>query len=118
MHPKPIAFSGKRPRKIDGKDEDVFVDCVLQYNDSYNDQVLCFTNTIHNPDGGTHLTGFRTALTRAINQYAKSEQSAEGKRPADLRRRRARRLDGVLSVKLPNPHFESQTKVKLREHGS
>ena len=45
--------------------------CVLQYNDSYNDQILCFANTIPNPDGGTHLTGFRTALTRAINQYAK-----------------------------------------------
>jgi DNA gyrase subunit B len=55
-------------RALAHKDE-VFVDCVLQYNDSYNDQILCFANSIANPDGGTHLTGFRTALTRAINQY-------------------------------------------------
>ena len=69
----------------------MFVDLVMQYNDSYNDQVLCYTNTIPNPDGGTHSSGFRSALTRAINQYAKSEQAAEGEGPADHRRRRARR---------------------------
>jgi DNA gyrase subunit B len=49
--------------------------CVLLYNDSYNDQVLCYTNTMYNPDGGTHLSGFRSALTRAINQYAKIERA-------------------------------------------
>jgi DNA gyrase subunit B len=54
---------------------------VLQYNDSYNDQVLCYTNTIHNPDGGTHLTGFRSAVTRAINQYAKSNELLKEKDP-------------------------------------
>ena len=86
---------------------------MLQYNDSYNDQILCFTNSIPNPDGGTHLTGFRTALTRAINQYAKSNNLLKEKDPANLRRRRARRLICVLSIKLPNPRFESQTKVKL-----
>ena len=113
LHPKPIILMGKRPIKIDGRDEDTFVDCVLQYTDSYNDQILCFANSIPNPDGGTHLTGFRSALTRAINQYAKQNNLLKEKDPTisgdDVREG----LVCVLSVKLPNPRFESQTKVKL-----
>jgi DNA gyrase subunit B len=54
------------------KPVEIHVEAVMQYNDSFTDQVLCYTNTIHNPDGGTHLSGFRSALTRAINQYSKS----------------------------------------------
>ena len=64
IHPKPVVISRQR--------DEVFVDVVLQYNDSYNDQILPFANSISNTDGGTHLTGFRTALTKAVNQYAKS----------------------------------------------
>src|SRR5438445_9257477 len=64
LHPKPVVISRQR--------DEVFVDVVLQYNDSYNDQILPFANSIPNPDGGTHLTGFRTAVTKAVNQYAKS----------------------------------------------
>src|ERR1043166_923723 len=113
LHPKPIAMSGKRPTRIDNRDEDVFVDCVLQYTDSYSDQILCFANSIPNPDGGTHLTGFRSALTRAINQYSKQNNLLKEKDPTisgdDVREG----LVCVLSVKLPNPRFESQTKVKL-----
>ncbi len=113
LHPKPIVLSGKRQTQIDGRDEDVFVDCVMQYNDSYSDQILCFANSISNPDGGAHLTGFRSALTRAINQYAKANNLLKEKDPAisgdDVREG----LVCVLSVKLPNPRFESQTKVKL-----
>ncbi len=113
LHPKPIVLAGKRNVKVDGKDDEVFVDCVLQYNDSYNDQILCFANSISNPDGGTHLTGFRSALTRAINQYARQNNLLKEKDPAisgdDVREG----LVCVLSVKLPNPRFESQTKVKL-----
>src|SRR5688572_4966390 len=113
LHPKPIIIKGKRDIKVDNRDEDVFVDCVLQYNDSYNDQILCFANSIPNPDGGTHLTGFRTALTRAINQYSRANNLIKEKDPAisgdDVREG----LVCVLSVKLPNPRFESQTKVKL-----
>src|SRR5207249_7762258 len=79
----------------------------------YNDQILPFANSIPNPDGGTHLTGFRTALTKAVNQYAKSSNLLKDKDPAisgdDVREG----LVCVLSVKLPNPRFESQTKVKL-----
>ncbi|MEP6811228.1 MAG: toprim domain-containing protein, partial [Chthoniobacterales bacterium] len=90
-----------------------FVDVVMQYNDSYNDQILCFANSIPNPDGGTHLTGFRSALTKAVNQYAKTNSLIKDKDPAisgdDVREG----LTCVLSIKLPNPRFESQTKVKL-----
>jgi DNA gyrase subunit B len=93
--------------------DEVFVDVVLQYNDSYNDQILPFANSIPNPDGGTHVTGFRTALTKAVNQYAKQNSLLKEKDPSisgdDVREG----LICVLSVKLPNPRFESQTKVKL-----
>lgn len=105
VHPKPIVLNRQK--------DEVFVDCVLQYNDSYSDQILCFANSIPNPDGGTHMTGFRTALTRAINQYAKANNLLKDKDPSisgdDVREG----LVCVLSVKLPNPRFESQTKVKL-----
>ena len=105
IHPKPIVISRQR--------EEIFVDAVLQYNDSYTDQILCFANSIPNPDGGTHLTGLRTALTRAINQYAKANNLLKEKDPAlsgdDVREG----LTAVLSDKLPHPRFESQTKVKL-----
>ena len=105
IHPKPIVLARQK--------EEIFVDCVMQYNDSYSDQILCFANSIPNPDGGTHLTGFRTALTRAINQYAKQNNLLKEKDPTisgdDVREG----LVCVLSVKLPNPRFESQTKVKL-----
>src|SRR3989442_7231528 len=105
LHPKPIVIARQR--------DEVFVDVVLQYNDSYNDQILPFANSIANSDGGTHLTGFRTALTRAINQYARQNNLLKEKDPSisgdDVREG----LICVLSVKLPNPRFESQTKVKL-----
>jgi len=105
LHPKPMVINRQK--------DEVFVDCVMQYNDSYNDQILCFANSIPNPDGGTHLTGFRSALTRAINQYARQNELLKEKDPAisgdDVREG----LVCVLSVKLPNPRFESQTKVKL-----
>src|SRR6202165_5652588 len=105
IHPKPVVLSRQR--------DEVFVDVVLQYNDSYNDQILPFANSIPNPDGGTHLTGFRTALTKAVNQYAKSTNLFKDKDPSisgdDVREG----LVCVLSIKLPNPRFESQTKVKL-----
>jgi DNA gyrase subunit B len=105
LHPKPIVISRQR--------DEVFVDVVLQYNDSYNDQILPFANSIPNPDGGTHLTGFRTALTKAVNQYAKSNNLMKEKDPSisgdDVREG----LICVVSIKLPNPRFESQTKVKL-----
>lgn len=117
IHETPIALSGKRQVEIDydGKvtHDDVFADVVFQYNDSYNDQILCFANSIPNSDGGTHLTGFRTALTRAINQFAKANKILKDKDPSlsgdDVREG----LVCVISVKMPNPRFNSQTKAKL-----
>jgi len=118
LHPKPIAIGGKREVSFRNKDQnevtdDMHLDVVLQYNDSYNDQILCFTNAIPNPDGGTHLTGFRTALTRAINQYAKANTLLKDKDPSisgdDVREG----LVCVLAIKHPNPSFNAQTKSRL-----
>jgi len=114
---EPVILTGKRQVEIDydGKktSDDVFADVVFQYNDSYNDQILCFANSIPNADGGTHLTGFRTALTRGINQYAKGNKILKDKDPSlsgdDVREG----LVCVISVKMPNPRFSSQTKDKL-----
>jgi DNA gyrase subunit B len=117
VHEEPVVLNGKRQIDIDydGKQsqEDVFADVVFQYNDSYNDQILCFANSIPNADGGTHLTGFRTALTRGINQYAKANKILKDKDVAltgdDVREG----LVCVISVKMPSPRFSSQTKGKL-----
>jgi DNA gyrase subunit B len=117
IHEEPVILNGRREIELDydGKrtTDDVFADVVFQYNDSYNDQILCFANSIPNGDGGTHLTGFRTALTRGINQYAKANKILKDKDPAltgdDVREG----LIAVISVKMPNPRFSSQTKDKL-----
>ena len=117
VHEDPVILKGKRKVEIDydGKvmEDDVFVDVVFQYNDSYNDQILCFANSIPNADGGTHLTGFRGSLTRSINQYAKANKILKDKDPAlsgdDVREG----IVCVISVKMPNPRFSSQTKDKL-----
>ena len=113
LHPKPISFRKENKEKLDDKDIEVHVEIVLQYNDSYNDQVLCYTNTIHNPDGGTHLSGFRSAVTRAINQYAKSNELLKDKDPQITGDDVREGLTAVISVKHSDPKFESQTKVKL-----
>jgi DNA gyrase subunit B len=113
LHPKPIAFRRELKERNEDKDIEVHVQVVLQYNDSYNDQVLCYTNTIHNPDGGAHLSGFRSALTRAINQYAKSNELLKEKDPQITGDDVREGLTAVISVKHSDPKFESQTKVKL-----
>lgn len=113
LHEETIGFH-KQTREInDDKEIEVHVDVVMQYNDSYNEQILCYTNTIHNPDGGTHLTGFRSALTRAINQYAKSNKILKEKDPQITGDDVREGLTAVISVKHSDPKFESQTKVKL-----
>ena len=84
----------------------------MQYNDSYAENVLAFANNIRNIDGGTHLSGFRTALTRTMNAYARSANMLKGSSTPtgeDLREG----LTAVISVKVPEPHFEAQTKVRL-----
>jgi DNA gyrase subunit B len=118
VHPKPIVLTGKRTVHFRNKDQveiedEMYLDLVMQYNDSYNDQLLCFTNAIPNPDGGTHLTGFRSALTKAINQFAKQNSLLKEKDPPISGDDAREGLICVLSVKHPNPSFNAQTKAKL-----
>ena len=114
VHPKPISFSGDAlANESDPDGARIVVDIALQYNDSYNDQIYAYANSIHNIEGGTHLSGFRTALTRVINNYAKANNLVKDKDPAisgdDVREG----LTAVISVKVPEPRFEGQTKTKL-----
>jgi len=89
------------------------VELALQYNDEYNETILAFANNIHNPEGGTHLVGFRTALTRTLNNYARAKNLIKEKQENltgdDVREG----LTAIISVKLPDPQFEGQTKGKL-----
>ncbi|MEO6245502.1 MAG: ATP-binding protein, partial [Opitutaceae bacterium] len=113
LHPKPISISKETSVQTDDKQAEIHVEVVLQYNDTYNDQVLCYTNTIHNPDGGTHLSGFRSALTRAINQFSKTNNLLKDKDPQITGDDVREGLAAVISIKHSDPKFESQTKVKL-----
>ena len=113
LHPKPIRFVKETKLLLDDKPAEIHCEVVLQYNDTYNDQVMCYTNTIHNPDGGTHLSGFRSALTRAINQFAKGNNLLKEKDPQITGDDVREGLAAVISIKHSDPKFESQTKVKL-----
>jgi DNA gyrase subunit B len=106
-----------KPMVIHGEDEETKLVCdiVMQYHDGYNETIFSFANNINTLEGGTHLTGFRGALTRTFNAYAKSAKVLKGdKTPSgdDLREG----LTAVVSVKVPEPQFEGQTKTKLGNH--
>ena len=105
VHPKPILIKGTRER--------IIVEIGLHYTDTYNEQLLCYTNAVPNPDGGTHSSGFRSSLTRAINQYAKNNNLIKDKEPAITGNDVLEGLAAIVSIKHPDPRFESQTKVKL-----
>ena len=106
----------EKPIQISGERENIPVDIALRYNDSYNETILAFVNNINTIEGGTHLSGFKTALTRSLNKYAAQNnlfKPVKGK-TLSLSGDDAREgLTAVLSIKVPEPQFEGQTKTKL-----
>ena len=101
------------PIYTEGIKDGVLVEVAMQYNDSYNENIYPFVNNIATPDGGTHLTGFTTALTSAINEYGRKykvlKESESNLKSEDVKES----LTAVVSVKMEDPQFESQTKSKL-----
>ncbi|RJP76171.1 MAG: hypothetical protein C4524_10680, partial [Candidatus Zixiibacteriota bacterium] len=105
LHPQPITFSGER--------ENVYVDVALQYNDSYNENIFTYVNNIYTLEGGTHLSGFKGALTRTLNNYALKNGIFKNEKSTLAGEDTREGLTVVLSVKVPEPQFEGQTKTRL-----
>lgn len=106
IHPKVIFMSGEK--------ESVQMEMALQWTDSYNESVYSYANNINTIEGGTHLIGFKSALTRCVNSYAQEKNLLKDMKGDSLQGEDVREgLIGVISVKLPNPQFEGQTKTKL-----
>ncbi len=99
--------------QISRRDEQAGMECsiAMQYTNGYTEEVSAYANNIHNMDGGTHVSGFRSALTRTMNNYAKVNNLLKGEPPSGEDFREG--LTAVISVKLPDPKFEAQTKVRL-----
>ena len=103
----------KDPIYIEGEKDEIIMEIALQYNDGYSEQLFTFANNINTHEGGTHLSGFKAALTRTVNSYAAAnnllKNIKENLTGDDIREG----LTGVISVKIPDPQFEGQTKTKL-----
>ncbi|MGH2356333.1 MAG: ATP-binding protein, partial [Chloroflexota bacterium] len=109
IHSKPIYVS----REVGANGKTVSVEVALQYNDTFDEKVFAFANTIHNVDGGTHLTGFRSAITRQLNDYARKAGLLKESDPSLTGEDVREGLTAIVSVKLAEPQFEGQTKGKL-----
>ncbi len=103
----------KKPIFINAEKDKVIVECALEWNAGYSEDVLAFTNNIHQKDGGTHLLGFRSALTRVINKYANDANLIKKNKVTISGDDIKEGLVAVLSIKMPDPKFSSQTKDKL-----
>ena len=103
----------KKPIYIEGKKDNIELECSLKWNASYAEDVLPYTNNIFQKDGGTHLLGFRSALTRVINKYANEHNLLKKNKLAISGDDIKEGLTCVLSTKIPDPKFSSQTKDKL-----
>ncbi|MDR1468998.1 MAG: DNA topoisomerase (ATP-hydrolyzing) subunit B [Spirochaetaceae bacterium] len=110
LYKEPIFVKGTR---ADGKDGEVEVECAIQHNDGFSEIMLSFVNDINTREGGTHLTGFKSALIRALNDALKKSKQAKKFEEAFTSEDVREGLTAVLSVKVPNPQFEGQTKGKL-----
>ncbi len=97
--------------RVMAEHDDVVVEVAFQYNDGYTENVMAYANNIYNPDGGTHLSGFRSALTRTMNNYAKGGNLFKDVTPVGEDFREG--LTAIVSVRVPDPKFTSQNKVKL-----
>ena len=103
----------KKPIYISGSKSNIEVECSLKWNGGYSEEMLPFTNNIHQKDGGTHLLGFRSAITRVINKYAVDGNLLKKNKITLTGDDTREGLTGVLSIKIPDPKFSSQTKDKL-----
>ena len=105
LHPKVIGFEKER--------DNIAVEIAMQYTDAYNESISCYANNINTIEGGTHLSGFRSALTRTVNAYGRANKLIKDDKDTmsgdDIREG----LTAIVSVKMPNPQFEGQTKTKL-----